>query len=870
MGLSPMMEQYFIIKEKYPDTILLFRLGDFYEMFFEDAETASRVLELTLTGRDCGLKQRAPMCGVPFHSVDGYIATLVEEGYKVAVCEQLTDPKASKGLVQRDVVRVITPGTITDRSMLDEKKNNYLCAIVQNQKKFGIAWADVSTGEFYVTEVVGENDLNDCLALISPNELLLSDKKRLNLKKPLAVNCYKTTYDDIAFNYDNAMKELCKHYNVLNLDPFDCGDMDAGICAAGGLFGYLKYTQKVDLKQLKDIARHVNENYLMMDAHTRRNLEVTETLRGKGKKGTLLAVLDKTKTAMGGRKLRSFLERPLRDINEINSRLNGVEELVDNYFAREALAENLTQVYDIERLATKAAYGSINPRECRNLALSLERLPELKNIISDCKSDIIVKAYEHMDDLPELRTLILNAIDEKATNIITEGGIIKDGYNSELDRLRNIKSNGAQYVLDIESRERERTGIKNLKVGYNRVFGYYIEITKSFVHLAPIEYERKQTLAGCERYITQELKDLEKEILGVTENSIRLEYELFCDIRTKLQAVVKKLQTNAEAVALIDALVSMADVSGKNSYVRPQINDEGIIQITDGRHPVVEAVLNDRFVPNDTNLDTDKNRFMIITGPNMAGKSTYMRQVAIISLMAHAGCFVPASAANISVSDRIFTRVGASDDLSSGQSTFMLEMNEVAGILHNCTKNSLVILDEIGRGTSTFDGLSIAWAVTEHLADKDKAGCKTLFATHYHELSELEGNLDGVKNYCIQVREHGEDVIFLRKILRGSADKSFGIAVAKLAGLPGEVLKRAKNILTKLEQADISKTQISANILSNSNYGLKNEPRQLSLMVSPGAQEIIDALKNTDINQLTPVAALNLVCELREIAKRED
>ena len=869
MALSPMMQQYFIIKEKYPDTILLFRLGDFYEMFFEDAETASRVLELTLTGRDCGLEKRAPMCGVPYHSVDGYITTLIEEGYKVAVCEQLTDPKQSKGIVERDVVRVITPGTLTERTMLDDKKNNYLCAIVQNQKKFGIAWADISTGEFYVTEVVGENDLNDCLALISPNELLLSDKKRLNTKKPLVTNCYKTTYDDLAFGYDNALKVLCKHYNVMSMDSFDCGDLSVGICAAGGLFEYLKYTQKVDLKQLKDITRHINDNYLMMDAHTRRNLEITETLRGKGKKGTLLAVLDKTRTAMGGRKLRSFLERPLRDEQQINKRLGGVEELVENYAAREALMENLSQVYDIERLATKAAYGSINPKDCRNLAQSLSRLPELKDIIKGCTSRILKDAFEQIDPLPELAQLIADAIHEEATNIITEGGIIKEGYNAELDRLRDMKNNGAQYVFDIELREKERTGIKNLKVGYNRVFGYYIEISKSFVHLAPIEYERKQTLAGCERYVTTELKELEKEMLSVTENSVRLEYELFCDIRTKLQAAVKQLQKNAEAVALIDALTSMAEVSSRNAYVRPQINNEGITQITDGRHPVVEAVLNDRFVPNDTLLDTDKNRFMIITGPNMAGKSTYMRQVAIITLMAHVGCFVPALSANIAISDRIFTRVGASDDLSSGQSTFMLEMNEVAGILHNCTKNSLVILDEIGRGTSTFDGLSIAWAVTEFLADKEKAGCKTLFATHYHELSELEGNLDGVKNYCIQVREHGEDVIFLRKILRGSADKSFGIAVAKLAGLPSEVLKRAKAILTKLERADISKNQISANILSNSNYGLKSEPRQLSLMVSPGAQEIIDTLKDTDINQLTPVAALNLICELREKAKRE-
>ena len=870
MSLSPMMGQYLILKEKYKDAILLFRLGDFYEMFFEDAKIASRVLELTLTGRDCGLDERAPMCGVPYHSVDGYINTLVARGYKVAICEQITDPKTTKGLVERDVVRVITPGTLTERSMLDEKKNNYLCSIYQIRNCFGVAWADVSTGDFYATELVGENNLNDCLAFVAPTELLMSDKRKLNIKKPLNVTCGTSVYEDSKFTFDNANKTLCSHYGVLNLDGFDCGDMHAGVCAAGGLLAYLKYTQKVDLKQLKQITRYISEQYLMMDANTRRNLELSDTLRGRGKKGSLLAVLDKTRTAMGGRMLRAFVERPLRDASMISKRLDGVEELLNNYSLRNELFENLSQVYDIERLSTKVAYGSINPRDCLQLGNSLSKLPELKRIVGSFNSEILRQVYDDIDPLEDICSMISNAISETATNIITEGGIFKKGYNAELDRLLSLKRNSAQYILDIETRERERTGIKNLKIGYNRVFGYYIEISKSFVSLAPIEYERKQTLAGGERYITPELKELEKEILSVTENSIRLEYELFCQIRERLQDTVRILQRNSSAVALVDALVSLAEVASKNSYVRPEINTEGITKITDGRHPVVEAVSSDMFVPNDTMLDTDKNRFMIITGPNMSGKSTYMRQVAIITLMAHVGSFVPAAYANISIADRIFTRVGASDDLSSGQSTFMLEMNEVAGILRNCSSDSLVVLDEIGRGTSTFDGLSIAWAVTEYLANKEKAGCKTMFATHYHELSELEGNLDGVKNYCIQVREHGEDVIFLRKILRGSADKSFGIAVAKLAGLPKEVLKRAKDILTRLEEADISKSQISANILKETNYGLKNEPHQLSFMTSPGVQEILDTLKETDINVLTPVAALNLICELREIAKRED
>lgn len=868
MALSPMMQQYFMLKEKYPDTVLLFRLGDFYEMFFDDAVNISKVLELTLTERDCGLEKRAPMCGVPYHAVDTYINRLIEADYKVAICEQLTDPKESKGLVERDVVKVITAGTVTERSMLDEKKNNYICAIVYVNKTYGVAWADVSTGEFFVTEVTTPEGLNDVLALIKPNELLYSSKNNVKLKKPLCVKCYTSTYDDWAFGYDSALQTLCRHFNVAGLDCFDCADLHAGICAAGGLFEYLKYTQKADLAQIRTIARHINSSYLMMDTHTRRNLELTQAINGRGKKGTLLSVLDRTKTAMGGRMLRSFLEQPITVKSGIEERLDGVEEFTRDYSLRNSVGELLTRVYDIERIATKVAYGSVNPRDCLSLAQSLSNLPGIKKSLGACSSSALHGAADSIDEMSDICDLLLRAISPDAPAVITEGGIFRDGFNQELDKLRGLRANSAQYIADIETRERERTGIKTLKVGYNRVFGYYIEISKSFVHLAPVEYERKQTLAGGERYVTTELKELEQEITGVSEKSVKLEYQLFCDIRERIKDTVAVLQKNAKAVAFADTLLSFAEVSVQNAYVKPIINTEGRIEIREGRHPVVEAVMDGgRFVPNDTVLDTDENRLMILTGPNMAGKSTYMRQVAVITLMAHIGCFVPAGYADICITDRIFTRVGASDDLSSGQSTFMLEMNEVASILNNCTVNSLVILDEIGRGTSTFDGLSIAWAVTEFIADKKKAGCKTMFATHYHELSELEGNLEGVKNYCIQVREHGDDVIFLRKIIRGSADKSFGIAVARLAGLPKEVLRRAKEILSRLEEADISKKQISANILSGENYGLK-DVSQLSLMVDPNAQEIVDALKEIDINELTPLAAFNLVCELREKAKR--
>ena len=869
MALSPMMQQYFMLKEKYPDTVLLFRLGDFYEMFFDDAEEMSRVLELTLTQRDCGLEKRAPMCGVPYHAVDNYINKLIEAGYKVAICEQLTDPKVSKGLVERDVVRVITAGTLTERSMLQEKKNNYICAVVYTAKTYGIAWADISTGEFCLTETPDAEGLNDTLAFVKPNELLLSTKNAVKTKKPLCVKCCTSKFNDVAFVFDNAKRSLCRHFDITTLDCFDCGDMNAGICAAGGLLEYLKYTQKADLAQILTLSRHKNERYLMMDTHTRRNLELTQPMNGRGKKGTLLWVLDRTRTAMGGRMLAGFLERPIRSKAEIERRLDGVEELVGSYGIRTSLSEALLNVYDVERIATKVAYGSVNPRDCLSLAQSLHALPGVKGVLSGAKSAVLKEAGDSIDEMPEIADLLSRAIDPDAAAIITDGGIIRDGYDAELDRLRDIKRNSAGFIAGIEARERERTGIKTLKVGYNRVFGYYIEISKSFAHMAPVEYERKQTLAGGERFVTAELKELEKEILGVSDRIIKLEYELFCAVREKIKNTVKSLHINAGAVALADTLLSFAEIASENSYVRPMINEEGRIEIRQGRHPVVEAVTDGgRFVPNDTLLDTKDNRLMIITGPNMAGKSTYMRQVAMITLLTHIGCFVPADYADICITDRIFTRIGASDDLVSGQSTFMLEMNEVATILHNCTRNSLVVLDEIGRGTSTFDGLSIAWAVAEHMADPEKAGCKTMFATHYHELSELEGRLDGVKNYCIQVREHGEDVIFLRKILRGSADKSFGIAVARLAGVPKDVLRRAKEILGRLEEADISKKQISANILgAQDNYGLKNAA-QLSLMADPISQEIVDTLKETDINELTPVAALNLICELREKARR--
>lgn len=874
--LSPMMRQYLALKEQYPDTILFFRLGDFYEMFFEDATTAAKELELTLTGRDCGLEERAPMCGVPYHSVNQYIAKMVEKGYKVAICEQLSDPATSKGLVERDVVRIITPGTKYDASMLDEKVNSFIAALIEQNKKYALAWADVSTGEFYVCEYP-EKGLNeqlfDILAGLHPNELLGNDNiKRLEnvIRRHCGGELCKITLierytKDIAKAADN----LRKHFNVQTLDVFDCGHLTTGLLAADMLLTYLHETQKNALSHISKLSCFYQNETMILDAATKRNLEICETIRDHSKKGSLLWVLDQCQTAMGARMLRMNLEQPLQNIDQINKRLDGVEELVNRFRTRETLKEYLIKVYDIERLSAKISYGTINPRDCLALAKTLSVLPGIINEVNQCTAPALKEIGAEIDAHQALADTLNRAIADQPPIIITEGGIIKEGYSEELDRYRSLAQNSKAYIIELETREREATGIKNLKIAYNKVFGYYIEVTKSNISQVPYRYERKQTLTNCERYVTDELKKLEQELLGVEEKSVKLEYDLFIQIRELLLSHLHTLQSTSTALAKLDVLVSLADTAVKHSYVKPRINTEGYIRIQDGRHPFVEAMQKQaQFVPNDTLLDMDENRFMIITGPNMAGKSTYMRQVALITLMAHVGSFVPAKEADICIVDRIFTRVGASDDLSSGQSTFMLEMNEVSNILHNATKNSLIILDEIGRGTSTFDGLSIAWAVTEYVADKEKCGAKTLFATHYHELSELEGHLQGVKNYFIAVKEMGEDIIFLRKILRGSADKSFGIQVARLAGLPSVVVKRSRQILKRLEEADISKGQISANILKEK--APEKMPMQLSMLPTSGAQEIIDKLKEIDINTLTPVNALNILCELRELAKRED
>lgn len=869
--LSDMMKQYMAIKENYSDCLLFFRLGDFYEMFFDDAVVASRELELTLTGRDCGLEKRAPMCGVPYHSVDTYMQRLIGRGYKVAVCEQLTDPKDSKGLVERGVVRIITPGTVMEQSMLDEKTNNYVCAVNPGPKRIGFAWADVSTGDFYTTEFENTpqlEELVDMIGAINPSELLSEgDTEKLEGILALRFSGRKYNFTLVPrnnFDYERSYRSLCGHFNVRSLSCFDIASLTEGIGAAGALLAYLYETQKTDLAHINRIHYYDKSQYMQLDVNTRRNLEITETMMWRSKKGSLLDAIDRTLTPMGGRKLKLWLEQPLRDAAEIRKRLAGVNTLFHDYNLREYVSERLKEIYDIERLAAKVAENRINPRECVSLKDSLRRLPEITAQYGNCEDGLVRELIGEIDPLEDIYSLLDSAIvDEETPVLITEGRLIKDGYNEELDNLRTMEGNSTSFILSLEYAERERTGIKNLKIKHNKVFGYFIEVSKSNLDQVPYDYIRKQTIANGERFVTAELRQQEEKLRNVQERIIQSEYDLFIELRGELAHHLDRLQKTARAVAELDVICSFASLAADKNYTMPIINEEGVINITDGRHPVVEnALRQNHFVPNDTALDNEDNRFMVITGPNMAGKSTYMRQVAIITLLAHIGCFVPAARADISIVDRIFTRVGASDDLASGQSTFMVEMNEVAGILNNATRSSLVILDEIGRGTSTFDGLSIAWAVTEYLADRDNIGAKTLFATHYHEISELEGRIDGVKNYFIGVREHGEQIIFMRKILRGSSDRSFGIQVSRLAGLPEPVINRASEILKRLEDADISKSQISANIFG--------EAAEIEEAAAPPSreEELTERLKQIDINELTAREAFNIVCELAELAKR--
>ena len=869
--LSDMMKQYMAIKENYSDCLLFFRLGDFYEMFFDDAVVASRELELTLTGRDCGLEKRAPMCGVPYHSVDTYMQRLIGRGYKVAVCEQLTDPKDSKGLVERGVVRIITPGTVMEQSMLDEKTNNYVCAVNPGPKRIGFAWADVSTGDFYTTEFENTpqlEELVDMIGAINPSELLSEgDTEKLEGILALRFSGRKYNFTLVPrnnFDYERSYRSLCGHFNVRSLSCFDIASLTEGIGAAGALLAYLYETQKTDLAHINRIHYYDKSQYMQLDVNTRRNLEITETMMWRSKKGSLLDAIDRTLTPMGGRKLKLWLEQPLRDADEIRKRLAGVNTLFHDYNLREYVSERLKEIYDIERLSAKVAENRINPRECVSLKDSLRRLPEITAQYGNCEDGLVRELIGEIDPLEDIYSLLDSAIvDEETPVLITEGRLIKDGYNEELDNLRTMEGNSTSFILSLEYAERERTGIKNLKIKHNKVFGYFIEVSKSNLDQVPYDYIRKQTIANGERFVTAELRQQEEKLRNVQERIIQSEYDLFIELRGELAHHLDRLQKTARAVAELDVICSFASLAADKNYTMPLINEEGVINITDGRHPVVEnALRQNHFVPNDTALDNEDNRFMVITGPNMAGKSTYMRQVAIITLLAHIGCFVPAARADISIVDRIFTRVGASDDLASGQSTFMVEMNEVAGILNNATRSSLVILDEIGRGTSTFDGLSIAWAVTEYLADRDNIGAKTLFATHYHEISELEGRIDGVKNYFIGVREHGEQIIFMRKMLRGSSDRSFGIQVSRLAGLPEPVINRASEILKRLEDADISKSQISANIFG--------EAAEIEEAAAPPSreEELTERLKQIDINELTAREAFNIVCELAELAKR--
>lgn len=863
-GLTPMMQQYMEVKSKYKDCILFYRLGDFYEMFFDDALTASRELELTLTGRDCGLSERAPMCGVPYHAVETYLDRLIEKGYKVAICEQMEDPALAKGLVQRDVIRVVTPGTVIESGMLDERSNNFLLSVCFSGEKAGLAFADVSTGEFFVHQVEDAGrTLADEVTRISPVEIIASDLVRLREyvnRDDLSMSERPGT----TFQYQNASETLCKHFHLQDLSPLGLTDeYRLAAQAAGALMRYLDETQKNALEHITELRIYQGGDTMLLDRNTRRNLELTESLRSRTKKGSLLWLMDKTSTAMGGRLLRSWIEQPLVNREEILRRLDAVEEFTSQHVLTMTLSEELQGVYDVERLLSKVSYKSLNARDCLSLCASLKKVPGIRNLLSGAQSQGVQAVYALLDPLKDLTGLLERAIHPDAPPVISEGGIIRDGYSAILDEYRSAATNGKQWIVDLEAKEREATGIKNLRIQYNRVFGYYIEVTKSYYDMVPMRYQRRQTLANSERYITPELREIEQKIVGAQEQSVRLELQLFTEIREKIAGEIVRIQHTAQGLKTLDALLSLVKVAVSNHYVRPEITQDGSLEIVEGRHPVVEQTMQEGgFVPNDAVMDQDQARMLIITGPNMAGKSTYMRQVALITLMAHLGSFVPAKSAKIPIVDRIFTRVGASDDLASGQSTFMVEMSETAYILRNATRHSLIILDEIGRGTSTFDGLAIAWAVVEYLCDPARVGAKTLFATHYHELSELEGHVEGVQNYCISVKEHGEDVIFLRKIVRGGADKSFGIHVARLAGVPHPVLVRAHEIQARLEVSDVNK--IGQNILEE---GTARENEQVSLF-DVGKTEIINELQNLDVMALTPIDAMNKLFLLREKARK--
>ena len=877
--LTPMMKQYMETKAQYQDCILFYRLGDFYEMFFDDALTASRELEITLTGKNCGQEERAPMCGVPYHAVESYLNKLVSKGYKVAICEQVEDPKTAKGIVKRDVVRIVTPGTNLDTQALDETRNNYIMCIVYIADRYGVSVSDITTGDYFVTEIPDSTKLMDEIYRFSPSEIICNEAFYMSgmdldgMKDRLGITIY--SLDSWYFDDDVCRQKLLEHFQVTSFAGLGLADYDCGIISAGALLQYLLETQKNSLSNLTHITPYAAGKYMMLDSSTRRNLELCETLREKQKRGSLLWVLDKTKTAMGARTLRKYVEQPLIDKNEIEKRLDAVAELKDSAISREEIREYLSPVYDLERLITRIAYGTANPRDLTAFRSSLEMLPHIRYILEEMQSELLKNIHDDMDPLEDLCTLVKDAIREEPPIAMKEGNIIRDGYNEEVDKLRRAKSDGKEWLAKLENDEKEKTGIKNLRIKYNKVFGYYLEVTNSYKDMVPDYYTRKQTLANAERYITPELKELEDMILGAEDKLYALEYEIYSQVRDTIAGEIERIQKTAKAVAALDAFASLAVVAERNNYTRPKINEKGIIDIKDGRHPVVERMIpNDMFIANDTYLDDKKHRISIITGPNMAGKSTYMRQTALIALMAQIGSFVPAKSANIGLSDRIFTRVGASDDLASGQSTFMVEMTEVANILRNATSKSLLILDEIGRGTSTFDGLSIAWAVVEYISDSRLLGAKTLFATHYHELTELEGKISNVNNYCIAVKEKGDDIVFLRKIVKGGADKSYGIQVAKLAGVPDLVIERAKEIVEELSDEDVTAKVSEIAVRERSE---KKRPKvkkydevdiaQMSLFDTVKDDDVLEELKNLDVGNMTPIDALNTIYRLQNKLK---
>jgi DNA mismatch repair protein MutS len=887
MTFSPMMQHYLQMKEQYRDCILFYRIGDFYEMFFDDAKTVSRELELTLTGKDCGTEERAPMCGVPFHAAETYIDRLVKNGHKVAICEQMEDPKMAKGLVKRDVIRVVTPGTNMEPGALDEKRNNYLMGIAYLGDRLGVAYCDYSTGDFFVTEVKDSRELFDEIAKVSPAEIITNQYFAMSgislddLKERQHI-CI-SVLDNRYFDEETIKERMKEHFAVAVLDGLGLNDFPTGFFAAGAVLNYLYDTQKNSLPHITKITPYLTGKFMLIDSSSRRNLELTETLREKAKRGTLLWVLDKTKTAMGARTLRSIIEQPLLDKKEIVKRQDAIAEMLENGAIREEIREFLNAVYDLERIMTRISCKTANPRDLIAFRTSIGMIPQIKALLSGAHAALLSEIYGQLDDCRDLYDLVERAIVDDPPILLREGGIIREGYSQEADRLRKAKTDGKQWIADLETKGREETGIKNLRIRYNKVFGYYFEVTNSYKQQVPESWERRQTLTNAERYTTRELKELENTILGAQDRLNSLEYDLFSEVREKIASQIDRVRASSKALAALDVICSLARAAEQNNYVRPKINSRGVIDIREGRHPVVEKMLGDeQFVANDTFLNKEEDRIAIITGPNMAGKSTYMRQTALIVLMAQTGSFVPAESANIGLVDRIFTRVGASDDLASGQSTFMVEMTEVANILNNATPDSLLILDEIGRGTSTYDGLGIAWAVVEYIATNRRLGSRTLFATHYHELTELEGKIPGVKNYCIAVKEHGENIVFLRRIVRGGADRSYGVQVARLAGIPKPVLTRAAELVEELSGADISRN--AARIAEEGAFSRaagrqKEKPKdypdeQMSLFEKPeppekkGAEGLVKEIRDLDITHMTPLDALNKLFELQGKAGR--